>query len=142
MKDTSDIVIKCLIDSDLSNYRIAQDTGISDAAIGYYRKRKTKPSIGNIKVLANYFGIRFDENGEAIVTKSPSSDNNMSGNRGGINNNVVGNNNKNHVNANSGDLEKLISVMERQADQLTKSQEHLTKSQEQIDKLIELLSKK
>lgn len=142
MKESVDILIEALIKSELSNYKIAQDTGLSEPTIASYRRKLTKPNIGNQAILANYLGIRFDSNGDVLITKSPSSDNNMSGNRGGINNNVVGNNNKNHVNANSGDLEKLISVMERQADQLTKSQEHLTKSQEQIDKLIELLSKK
>lgn len=47
--------IEKLCKSDLSNYKIAQDTGFSDVVIGNWRKGKTRPSRANAVALLRYF---------------------------------------------------------------------------------------
>lgn len=48
--------INALKSSKLSNYKIAQDTGISDQTISNYRTGSTKPRGTNLKILAQYLG--------------------------------------------------------------------------------------
>lgn len=55
--DLSEVIIKCLLDSELSSYQISKDTDISDQTISNYRKGKSKPRGVNLKALSNYFGI-------------------------------------------------------------------------------------
>ncbi|OFY43959.1 MAG: hypothetical protein A2X18_07465 [Bacteroidetes bacterium GWF2_40_14] len=57
MSDLADRVLKYLMNSDLSNYKIMQDTGISDQTIANYKAGKTKPKGNSLKILANYLGI-------------------------------------------------------------------------------------
>lgn len=69
MKDLDTLVVKALIDSSLSSYKIAQDTGISDTTISNYKRNRTKPNFNHIKTLANYFGIYPNRLGEFEITK-------------------------------------------------------------------------
>lgn len=62
-----------LSNSDLTNYRIAQDTGITEATIGNYRNKKTRPTLANAEILIKYFSK--DAEGESadpayLVTSS------------------------------------------------------------------------
>lgn len=49
-----DKIINMLINSELSNYKISQDTGISDETIANYRKGKSKPRGANLAILSKY----------------------------------------------------------------------------------------
>lgn len=57
MENILEEVLNKLINSELSNYKIAVDTGISDETIANYRKGKTKPKGSNLKTLAKYLGV-------------------------------------------------------------------------------------
>lgn len=48
-------VVKYLQGSKLSNYKIAQDTGITEMTIANYRKKKTLPTPANTKILLHFF---------------------------------------------------------------------------------------
>lgn len=48
-------IVDILKNSPLTSYKIAKDTGISEATIGNYRKGKTIPTMANAKILAEYF---------------------------------------------------------------------------------------
>lgn len=48
-------IIEKIKDSKESNYRIAQETGITEATIGNYKNGKTKPTKANLKLLLKYF---------------------------------------------------------------------------------------
>lgn len=50
-----DKVLKLLSECPLSNYKIAQDTGLTEATIGNYRNGKTKPVPSYAKILLQYF---------------------------------------------------------------------------------------
>lgn len=65
--DILEKVINSLINSDISNYRISMDTGISDETIANYRKGKSKPRGANLKVLAKYLGLTQGDNASEIV---------------------------------------------------------------------------
>lgn len=55
-----DEVLNKLINSDISNYKISQDTGISDETIANYRKGKSKPRGANLKILSQYLECSED----------------------------------------------------------------------------------
>lgn len=57
MKDLLKETINALINSKLSSYKIAQDTGISDQTIINYRNGTTVPRGNNLKILSKYLGI-------------------------------------------------------------------------------------
>lgn len=46
--------IKILNESNLSSYKIGQDTGITQASIGNWRNGKTKPTLANAKIIVQY----------------------------------------------------------------------------------------
>lgn len=69
MENILDDVIKLLKESELSSYKIAQDTGISDQTIQNYRDGKTKPKGANLKTLAKYLGRL--ENGIVEIPPMP-----------------------------------------------------------------------
>lgn len=46
--------------NNITNYKMATDTGISDSLIGYWRKGKRKPTLDNILVIANYLHVSID----------------------------------------------------------------------------------
>lgn len=48
-------VLNDLKNSDLSSYKIAKDTGITEMTIGNYRNGKTKPTKANANMLLKYF---------------------------------------------------------------------------------------
>lgn len=56
--DQEDIVqkaLKYLKQTTLTNYRIAKDTGLSEAGIGRYVNEKSKPTVANARLLVQYF---------------------------------------------------------------------------------------
>lgn len=55
MVNAIDNAIEQLCKSELSNYKIAQETGFSDVVIGNWRKGKTRPSRANAVALLRYF---------------------------------------------------------------------------------------
>lgn len=65
MANAIDEAIEKLCKSDLSNYKIAQDTGLSDVVIGNWRKGKTRPSRANAVALLRYF--QSQERAEAFA---------------------------------------------------------------------------
>ena len=76
-------ILKKLRESNLSSYRIAKDTGLSNQSIINYRKGKTRPNFAVIQILEQYFS-------EKSCNNSPkNSENVINGN-----NNIVGDNSK------------------------------------------------
>ena len=59
IQSDKDKIIQRAIDqisnSDLSNYKIAKDTGITEASIGNYRNGNTKPTLANANIIIDYF---------------------------------------------------------------------------------------
>ena len=58
MNNKKNIIEKALLlllKSDKSGYQIWKDTGITEATIGNYRNRKTKPTEANANILIKYF---------------------------------------------------------------------------------------
>ena len=55
MVNAIDNAVEQLCKSELSNYKIAQETGFSDVVIGNWRKGKTRPSRANAVALLRYF---------------------------------------------------------------------------------------
>jgi len=65
--------LNLLYASDLSNYRVAQETGITEATIGNYRNRKTRPTLANAEILIKYFSKNDEEDSSTrpyLVTTS------------------------------------------------------------------------
>lgn len=60
MNEILSSTLKALKSSELSSYKIAQDTGISDQTIINYRNGATIPRGINLKILSKYLGIRED----------------------------------------------------------------------------------
>lgn len=65
MKNKLDTIVKLLRDSELSSYKIAQNTGISDQTIQNYRDGKTRPKGSNLIILSKYLGLDIGENESA-----------------------------------------------------------------------------
>ncbi|MCQ2137861.1 MAG: helix-turn-helix domain-containing protein [Bacteroidales bacterium] len=63
---TTEEVVNLLKQTNLSNYKISKDTGISDETINNYRTGKTKPRGANLKLLSKYLdsqrAISYDNN--------------------------------------------------------------------------------
>lgn len=61
----ADKVIKLLISSDLSSYKISKDTGITQGTLSNYKTGKTKPTDANTRILLKYLsshvGLMSDE---------------------------------------------------------------------------------
>lgn len=55
MVNAIDNAIEQLCKSELSNYKIAQETGFSDVVISNWRRGKTRPSRANAVALLRYF---------------------------------------------------------------------------------------
>lgn len=70
MKEILTETINALNNSDLSSYKIAQDTGISDQTIINYRNGTTVPRGNNLKILSKYLGIKGDDKTEIIAVES------------------------------------------------------------------------
>ncbi len=64
-------VVKALRESVVSNYRIMQETGISDQTIANYRDGKTAPKGVNLQILAKYLGIANYSNDAPVIRKIP-----------------------------------------------------------------------
>ena len=47
--------IELISNSTLSNYKIAKDTGITEASIGNYRNGNTRPTLANANIIIDYF---------------------------------------------------------------------------------------
>lgn len=62
MDELRERTLKALRNSNLTSYKIAKDTAISQPTINNYRENKTKPNDTNINILAKYFGITTDDN--------------------------------------------------------------------------------
>jgi phage repressor protein C with HTH and peptisase S24 domain len=58
--DQVDEALRLLMQSSESNYRIAQNTGITEATIGNYKNSKTKPTKANAMILLKYFSSGED----------------------------------------------------------------------------------
>jgi len=108
--------LKLLNESELSNYQICKDTGISEPSIGNYRGGKRKPNSSNSKILISVLG-----NGsvDSIVNQ-----NNVEGD------NIHGTN----VTVNKTQTDKLIEMIKTRDVQISKGQE-------QIDRLIGIIEK-
>lgn len=111
MNDLIDKIIKELINSELTHYKISADTGITAETISNYRRGKTKPSGANSKVLAKYFGINQDGDANSNVQQKTVIGHNISGNG-------------NHLNS---ETEKFLDL--------------LKKKDEQMDRLISVIEK-
>ena len=44
----------------ISNYKMSQDTGISDSLIGYWRAGRRKPNMENLILISDYLGLSLD----------------------------------------------------------------------------------
>lgn len=66
-----DNIVKKLIESPLSSYLIAKKTCITEQTIGNYRKKLTRPTAANAKLLEYFFSEKSDS------TQSIVGDNNM-----------------------------------------------------------------
>lgn len=66
-----DSIVKKLIDSPLSSYLIAKKTCITEQTIGNYRKKLTRPTAANAKLLEYFFSEKSDS------TQSIFGDNNL-----------------------------------------------------------------
>ena len=62
MKDFETEAMTLLIASSESNYRIAKNTGITEATIGNYRNGKTTPTKANAMLLLKYFSESHENN--------------------------------------------------------------------------------
>lgn len=62
-----DIALKCLKESDVSNYKIAMATGLSQSAIGKWKNGTILPSVVNARILIDYFN---NNNSEILKTDS------------------------------------------------------------------------
>jgi len=57
--------------SNVSNYKIAKDTGITEATIGNYKNRNTSPTLANANIIIDYFNKKKSElSNEAIIEKA------------------------------------------------------------------------
>ena len=54
-KDIIEIAVSMLCETDISGYKISNDTGITEATISNYRNKITKPTFANAKMLLDYF---------------------------------------------------------------------------------------
>lgn len=70
----SQIFDEFLTKNSISNYKMAQDTGLSDSLIGYWRKGKRKPTLDNIIAISNYLEISIGYLLTGKDEKSPQSD--------------------------------------------------------------------
>ena len=64
-------VVKALRESLVTNYKIMQETGISDQTIANYRDGRTAPKGVNLQILAKYLGIANSSNDAPVVRKIP-----------------------------------------------------------------------
>lgn len=64
-------VVKALRESMVTNYKIMQETGISDQTIANYRDGKTAPKGVNLQILAKYLGIANYSNDAPVIRKIP-----------------------------------------------------------------------
>lgn len=62
MDEIRERTLRALRNSNLTSYKIAKDTAISQPTINNYRENKTKANDTNINILAKYFGITTDDN--------------------------------------------------------------------------------
>lgn len=44
----------------ITNYKMSQDTGISDSLIGYWRRGKRNPTLDNLIAISNYLNLSID----------------------------------------------------------------------------------
>jgi repressor LexA len=51
---------KLLTEHDLTAYRVAKDTGISQVVFSEWKRGKSKPKVDKLKVLADYFGVSVE----------------------------------------------------------------------------------
>ena len=51
---------KLLAEHDLTAYRVAKDTGISQVVFSEWKRGKSKPKVDKLKVLADYFGVSVE----------------------------------------------------------------------------------
>jgi len=59
--------VQALMDSNnVSRLKVYRDTGLSDKAISNWMRGKSAPTIGAIKVLADYFGLTLAEFFEGV----------------------------------------------------------------------------
>ncbi|MEG0594241.1 MAG: helix-turn-helix transcriptional regulator [Christensenella sp.] len=70
----SQIFDELLIKKTISNYKMAQDTGLSDSLIGYWRKGKRKPTLDNIIAISNYLEVSIGYLLTGKDEKSPQTD--------------------------------------------------------------------
>ena len=76
-------ILEVLKNSELTAYKIAKDTGITQATLGNYRSGKTIPTQANALILKHYFKIDFGKNMGDFSQNSNSvvlGDNNTTGN--------------------------------------------------------------
>lgn len=76
MQENNEIIehaIKFLNDSKLSSYKIAQDTGITQASLGNWRNGKTKPTLANAKILVQYLSGK-EQSDVALTTEEELAD--------------------------------------------------------------------
>lgn len=76
MVNAIDNAIEQLCKSELSNYKIAQETGFSDVVIGNWRRGKTRPSRANAVALLRYFQNKecantLEQSQETSTTEQP-----------------------------------------------------------------------
>lgn len=61
-----EIFNKLLKERDITAYRVAVDTGVSQSSLSDWKKGKSKPKYENMKKIADYFGVSVEYlNGEA-----------------------------------------------------------------------------
>ena len=45
----------------VSDYRVAEDTGIPKSTFSDWKSGRSKPKVGKLKILADYFGVAVDD---------------------------------------------------------------------------------
>jgi ABC-type transporter Mla subunit MlaD len=116
-------VLNLLNKSKRSNYQIGKDTGITEATIGNYRSKKTKPTEANSNILMEYF------TGKGNVHSI--------NNKGDNNTNIAGAVINNNVNQQGQVLMEKIKELERTIEELRADKKFLQKTIENLQKLIE-----
>ena len=53
-------IFQLISDRGITAYRVAKDTGITEAALSVWKSGKSAPSIGNYITLADYFDVSLD----------------------------------------------------------------------------------
>ena len=125
-------ILEVLRNSELTAYRIAKDTGITQATLGNYRSGKTIPTQANALILKQYFNIEFAEK------PGDFSQNHNSVVLG--NNNSTGNIDNRQYYSDSPDV--LRAQIDLLDERIKEKDAQIKEKDAQIAKLLEILSKK